>query len=126
MPLISIEDSLAAASVPAESAPAPVGLVPHGSLVPLEYLKPSPTHDEPTLDVDAMLVDSAGNDLFDLDIDKLEDKPWRKPGADMADYFNYGLNESAWRNYARKQREIRGREAPSQNPFAVSLIQTSA
>lgn len=128
LPLISTEDITAATSIPvtadndpsASTTPAPVGLVPRGSLVPLEYLRPSPVHDRPTIDVDAVFVDADGNDLFDLDIDKIEDKPWRKPGVDLADYFNYGMNEAAWRNYARKQREVRGREAPSQNPFAVS------
>jgi pre-mRNA 3'-end-processing factor FIP1 len=66
--------------------------------------------------------DSAGNDLFDLDIDTLEDKPWRRPGANMADYFNYGMNEAAWKNYASKQRRTREEESVAMNPFAVRSI----
>lgn len=34
---------------------------------------------------------------FDVDIDMLEDKPWRKPGVDISDYFNYGFDEHSWR-----------------------------
>lgn len=34
---------------------------------------------------------------FDVDIDMLEEKPWRKPGIDIADYFNYGFDERGWR-----------------------------
>lgn len=66
-----------------------------------------------------MHKDVNGNDIFDVDIDALEDKPWRKPGANMADYFNYGMNEATWKNYVRKQRELRGSESSSANPFVV-------
>lgn len=31
--------------------------------------------------------------IYDLDLASMEDKPWRKPGADITDYFNYGFNE---------------------------------
>lgn len=41
--------------------------------------------------------------VFELDIDALEDKPWRKPGVDITDYFNYGFNEDSWRAYSEKQ-----------------------
>lgn len=45
--------------------------------------------------------------VFDLDIDTLEDKPWRKPGVDITDYFNYGFNEDTWRQYCGKQVQLR-------------------
>lgn len=38
-----------------------------------------------------------GDNIFDVDPSTLEDKPWRKPGADITDYFNYGFNEDTWR-----------------------------
>lgn len=41
--------------------------------------------------------------VLDADIDGLEDKPWRKSGVDITDYFNYGFNEESWRNYLSKQ-----------------------
>eukprot|EP01119_Soliformovum_irregulare_P024871 TRINITY_DN902_c0_g1_i1.p1 TRINITY_DN902_c0_g1~~TRINITY_DN902_c0_g1_i1.p1 ORF type:complete len:414 (-),score=114.99 TRINITY_DN902_c0_g1_i1:38-1279(-) len=43
---------------------------------------------------------------FELDVD-LEDKPWRKPGADITDYFNYGFNEDSWKQYCSKQVQLR-------------------
>ncbi len=46
-------------------------------------------------------------DVFDLDLDAFEDKPWRKPGADMTDYFNYGFNEYTWKMYCQKQKLMR-------------------
>lgn len=38
-----------------------------------------------------------GENIFDVDLSTLEDKPWRKPGADITDYFNYGFNEDTWK-----------------------------
>ncbi|PVD34184.1 hypothetical protein C0Q70_05449 [Pomacea canaliculata] len=43
---------------------------------------------------------------FDLDSIKNEDKPWRKPGADITDYFNYGFTEETWQLYCEKQRRL--------------------
>ncbi|KAK2412140.1 FIP1[V] protein [Trifolium repens] len=37
--------------------------------------------------------------IYDINIDKLEEKPWRNPGADITDYFNFGLNENTWKQY---------------------------
>ena len=48
-----------------------------------------------------------GQDLYDLDLEGFEDKPWRKPGADITDYFNYGFNEITWKMYCGKQKAIR-------------------
>lgn len=38
-----------------------------------------------------------------MDIDGLEEQPWRHPGVDVADYFNYGFTEDSWRVYCEKQ-----------------------
>uniref|UniRef100_A0A8D2PSJ9 Pre-mRNA 3'-end-processing factor FIP1 n=1 Tax=Zosterops lateralis melanops TaxID=1220523 RepID=A0A8D2PSJ9_ZOSLA len=40
-----------------------------------------------------------GAPLLEVDLDSFEDKPWRKPGADLSDYFNYGFNEETWKAY---------------------------
>lgn len=44
-----------------------------------------------------------------LDSDTLlpADKPWRKPGADVTDYFNYGFDEFTWTAYCQKQESLR-------------------
>ena len=100
-----------------------MGLVPHGSLTPFGVgAAPLAAETHPNLDVDFVHKDKDGNDLFDLDIDAIEDKSWRKPGANMADYFNYGMNEPAWKNYARKQRLTRQEESAEKNPFAVRQV----
>jgi hypothetical protein len=44
---------------------------------------------------------------FDLQSIKDEDKPWRKPGADITDYFNYGFTEESWIGYCTKQKRLR-------------------
>lgn len=45
-----------------------------------------------------------GVPVGDFNLDALEDKPWRKPGADITDYFNYGFNEDTWRAYCERQK----------------------
>lgn len=42
----------------------------------------------------------------DYNLDALEDKPWRKPGADITDYFNYGFNEDTWKAYCERQKRL--------------------
>lgn len=43
----------------------------------------------------------------DLDTDFGEDdKPWRKPGADITDFFNYGFDEFTWASYCLKKSEM--------------------
>ncbi|KAL7516526.1 hypothetical protein ACHAWX_001534 [Stephanocyclus meneghinianus] len=50
---------------------------------------------------------------FDIRMDQIEDKPWEKSvmglggGADITDYFNYGLTEEDWLEYAERQITIR-------------------
>lgn len=45
----------------------------------------------------------------DMDTDfPTDDKPWRRPGTDMTDYFNYGFDEFTWASYCIKQQEVRG------------------
>ena len=36
-----------------------------------------------------------------------DDKPWRRPGTDMTDYFNYGFDEFTWASYCLKQKDLR-------------------
>ncbi|KAK0419891.1 hypothetical protein QR680_014390 [Steinernema hermaphroditum] len=48
-----------------------------------------------------------GQPIYDLDLATMEDRPWRKPGADINDYFNYGFNEETWNMYCERQRKLR-------------------
>ncbi len=48
-----------------------------------------------------------GVPAHEFSLDSLEEKPWRKPGADITDYFNYGFNELTWNGYCERQRRMR-------------------
>lgn len=37
--------------------------------------------------------------IFDVNIDTFEEKPWRYPGVDVTDFFNFGFNEDSWKQY---------------------------
>ncbi|KAG8235227.1 hypothetical protein J437_LFUL015919 [Ladona fulva] len=52
-----------------------------------------------------------GVQAHEFNLDSLEDKPWRKPGADITDYFNYGFNEETWRAYCERQKRMRIHES---------------
>ncbi|XP_078115846.1 uncharacterized protein fip1l1a [Sander vitreus] len=36
-----------------------------------------------------------------------EEKPWRKAGANISDYFNFGFDEESWNTYSTKQSKVR-------------------
>lgn len=40
--------------------------------------------------------------IFDVDIDGFEEKPWKYPGVDITDFFNFGLNEESWKDYCKQ------------------------
>ncbi|XP_047230531.1 pre-mRNA 3'-end-processing factor FIP1 [Girardinichthys multiradiatus] len=40
------------------------------------------------------------------EVQPVEEKPWRKSGADISDYFNYGFNEESWKTYCRKYAKL--------------------
>ncbi|XP_050378143.1 FIP1[V]-like protein [Argentina anserina] len=45
--------------------------------------------------------------IFDVDIDGFEEKPWKYPGVDTSDFFNFGLNEDTWRDYCKQLEQLR-------------------
>ena len=45
--------------------------------------------------------------IFDVDLDHIDCAPWRQPGSEPSDYFNYGMNETSWRAYAQQVRHVR-------------------
>ncbi|OXV10168.1 hypothetical protein Egran_02071 [Elaphomyces granulatus] len=65
-----------------------------------------------TIDVNANPIHpSTGKPLHSTDLDAdfptEDDKPWRRPGTDITDYFNYGFDEFTWASYCLKQQELR-------------------
>lgn len=53
---------------------------------------------------------TTGKPIFDTDLDNDfpsdSSKPWRKPGADITDYFNYGFDEFTWASYCLKKQNM--------------------
>ena len=40
--------------------------------------------------------------IFNINLKEIKNAPWRKEGAKLEDYFNYGYNEEQWINYSEK------------------------
>ncbi|KIX04348.1 uncharacterized protein Z518_05216 [Rhinocladiella mackenziei CBS 650.93] len=68
----------------------------HTSKIDLNGNPVHPTTGKPILSTD-----------FDADFPSESSKPWRKPGADITDYFNYGFDEFTWASYCLKQQQMR-------------------
>ncbi|KAK9369064.1 Fip1 motif-domain-containing protein [Lipomyces kononenkoae] len=62
-----------------------------------------------------------GTPITQVDLDSLEDKPWRKPGADVTDYFNYGFDEFSWTTYCLRQDKLRDEYDP--NKLRTQMMQ---
>ncbi|KAJ7964150.1 FIP1 [Quillaja saponaria] len=45
--------------------------------------------------------------IFDVDIDSFEEKPWKFPGVDTTDFFNFGFNEESWKDYCTQLEQLR-------------------
>ena len=45
--------------------------------------------------------------VFDLDLDNIDVAPWRRRGAELNSYFNYGFTERSWRLYIKEIRRAR-------------------
>ncbi|KAL9613898.1 MAG: hypothetical protein Q9167_001576 [Letrouitia subvulpina] len=64
-----------------------------------------------TVDLDAKPIYAPnGKPITEIDMDadfSEDEKPWRRPGTDMTDFFNYGFDEFTWATYCLKQDSIR-------------------
>lgn len=47
-----------------------------------------------------------GRSILELDLNAMADKPWRRPGADISDWFNYGFDELSWEAYCYRRRDL--------------------
>ena len=61
-----------------------------------------PSH--PSIDPDATGVFD-NRSILEIDLSALAEKPWRRPGADLSDWFNYGFDEISWEAYCYRRRE---------------------
>lgn len=63
---------------------------------------------------------------LDIDVDLAEHlKPWRVPGADPADWFNYGFDEFTYAQYQMKRKQMAGevQAMPSMDNFFQNMMQ---
>lgn len=51
--------------------------------------------------------DFEGKPITQINLQDLKEKPWRQPGADVSEYFNFGFNELTWTMYCAKQDKLR-------------------
>lgn len=65
----------------------------------------------PAIDLEKV-AELDGKPLTQVDLQELKDQPWRIPGADISDYFNYGFDEFTWTAYCHKQDKLRGEFNP--------------
>jgi pre-mRNA 3'-end-processing factor FIP1 len=47
-----------------------------------------------------------GRSVYEVDLSNMADKPWRRPGSDISDWFNYGFDEISWEAYCYRRREL--------------------
>uniref|UniRef100_A0A8H7YAJ0 Pre-mRNA polyadenylation factor Fip1 domain-containing protein n=1 Tax=Psilocybe cubensis TaxID=181762 RepID=A0A8H7YAJ0_PSICU len=71
------------------------------STLPVAQAPPS----HPPIDPDVTAVFD-GRSILELDLGALADKPWRRPGSDISDWFNYGFDELSWEAYCYRRRDL--------------------
>lgn len=47
-----------------------------------------------------------GRSILDFDLSAMNEKPWRRPGSDISDWFNYGFDETSWEAYCYRRRDL--------------------
>lgn len=58
-----------------------------------------------------------------IDPEVLKEKPWRQPGANISDYFNYGFNEYTWMEYLHRQEKLRQEYNPRRILMGLMTLQ---
>lgn len=100
-----------AESVPAAQRSPTVKTETSGKETPTRLGSSYPAVKTSNIDVDAKpIYEPNGKPITDIDMDTdfpEDDKPWRRPGTDMTDYFNYGFDEFTWASYCLKQGALR-------------------
>ncbi|KAF9225328.1 Fip1-domain-containing protein [Gyrodon lividus] len=47
-----------------------------------------------------------GRSILEVDLSAMAEKPWRLPGSDISDWFNYGFDEISWEAYCYRRRDL--------------------
>jgi len=78
-----------------------------------------------TLDIKAVPIHpSTDEPLTSMNLESLPSKPWRNPGADVTDYFNYGFDEFTWTAYCQKQDSVRAEFDPKKMMDEMMMMGT--
>lgn len=81
------------------------------------------------INIEAGSIDLDKDGLFDgrpiteIDPEVLKEKPWRQPGANLSDYFNFGFNESTWTEYLHRQERLRDEYSPRRILMGLLTLQ---
>lgn len=87
----------------ASAAPEPLKLSEGVDLSTLPPVIAPPSYPSINLDIPGVLD---GHSILDVDISAIAEKPWRLPGSDISDWFNYGFDEISWEAYCYRRRDL--------------------
>ncbi|KAK4790239.1 hypothetical protein SAY86_017543 [Trapa natans] len=62
--------------------------------------------------------------IFEVDIDSFEEKPWKYPGIDSTEFFNFGLDEESWKDYCKQLGQRRFETAPQSRIRVYESVRT--
>ncbi|KAK1923872.1 hypothetical protein DB88DRAFT_492759 [Papiliotrema laurentii] len=68
------------------------------------------------------IIPSTGTSTYDIDLAQFEGsgQPWRRPGSDLQDWFNFGFDETSYPRFLRYRREMElGRSAMMNLPMGA-------
>ncbi|KZP28918.1 Fip1-domain-containing protein [Athelia psychrophila] len=100
-PQVAAQPSISAVASPTSANEPKTEEGPDPSTLPPATAPPS----HPTIDPSiAGTLD--GRSILDVDLGAMADKPWRRPGSDISDWFNYGFDEISWEAYCYRRRDL--------------------
>lgn len=119
-PSLTTEYTLRERGTPSKPAPLPITSVPqtspvHTSTTPDTRVDegPDPSTLPPAIappsypsinpDLPGMLD---GRSILEVDLHAMTEKPWRRPGSDISDWFNYGFDEISWEAYCYRRLDV--------------------
>ena len=47
-----------------------------------------------------------GHSILEYDLNAMAEKPWRRPGSDLSDWFNYGFDEMTWQMFCNQRQNM--------------------
>ncbi|KAH7930463.1 hypothetical protein BV22DRAFT_1124963 [Leucogyrophana mollusca] len=89
------------AAEPPATDPARIDEGPDPSMLPPASAPPSHPSINPSM---PGVLD--GRSILEVDMTAMAEKPWRRPGSDISDWFNYGFDEISWEAYCYRRRDL--------------------